>query len=669
MCIRDSINAEYMGFNKSIKLFKYLIMKMNNFIFVSSFALLFGLCFMQNCQVQKDKIKEDLEHILQGKDFQKEIINIQWLHKAYEQFATQEQLKQLNICQKLKSVKLNELKILEKFFLYQLSHLAECKINLDEETKNFIENEQKSTKLDNFYKAFQLRAKYQPEKNISDLCQEVPNFLDKTGSGLGDSKKQDGTFKKSYLVYEMAVICLEQKNFQPTEQFTKTINTAIKGFLANSIELSSSMIGVFEKNANAFLVTAANVLQIYKLNKYLQNKEFVEIFDNYMNFIMEGKTIYLSPQEKAIIFQLTKIMHSHPKIKLENNVFELSGSQTIEIKGKITDYFGKELSNAKKLTIEANLQKSQKNKKLDVKMAQNSFVISILTNEIELGTYFIEFQINGHQQEVKEQVRVKFATNAKIQHLKFDTGYQNFIPESLKYKVNYGETLPTILPADQSSFIYLQFQIFTFVQIKPQLVSARLINSKYIKATNQVIAKYNEKTQIYSVIIDLGDPDHVRAYKGLHQLELIVADPLLSSNVQWKFAKFEIDFKRELTTRPIEDTDYLLKPEIQHYFALPQADPPRIITIGFVVLLTVFIIVFLVGVCKLNMNSEKLFKGFSVIMFTICIMGYLGVLVLFWVKINIFQTLFLFLVLAIPTLISGNFALLTLNQKEKEKVD
>ena len=48
-------------------------------------------------------------------------------------------------------------------------------------------------------------------------------------------------------------------------------------------------------------------------------------------------------------------MHSHPKIKLENNVFELSGSQTIEIKGKITDYFGKELSNAKKLTIEANL--------------------------------------------------------------------------------------------------------------------------------------------------------------------------------------------------------------------------------------------------------------------------------------------------------------------------
>ena len=30
-------------------------------------------------------------------------------------------------------------------------------------------------------------------------------------------------------------------------------------------------------------------------------------------------------------------------------------------------------------------------------MAQNSFVISILANEIELGTYFIEFQINGHQ--------------------------------------------------------------------------------------------------------------------------------------------------------------------------------------------------------------------------------------------------------------------------------
>ena len=36
------------------------------------------------------------------------------------------------------------------------------------------------------------------------------------------------------------------------------------------------MIGMFEKNANNFLVTAANVLQIYKINKYINNKEFIE---------------------------------------------------------------------------------------------------------------------------------------------------------------------------------------------------------------------------------------------------------------------------------------------------------------------------------------------------------------------------------------------------------
>ena len=52
-------------------------------------------------------------------------------------------------------------------------------------------------------------------------------------------------------------------------------------------------------------------------------------------------------------------MQYHPNIKLENNAFELTDKSTIEIKGKITNYFGEEIK-GKKFTInEAKLLNSK----------------------------------------------------------------------------------------------------------------------------------------------------------------------------------------------------------------------------------------------------------------------------------------------------------------------
>jgi len=55
------------------------------------------------------------------------------------------------------------------------------------------------------------------------------------------------------------------------------------------------MIGMFESGASAFQVTAANVLQIYKINKFIKNEEFIEKLNVYMNFIYEGVALHLTP--------------------------------------------------------------------------------------------------------------------------------------------------------------------------------------------------------------------------------------------------------------------------------------------------------------------------------------------------------------------------------------
>lgn len=64
----------------------------------------------------------------------------------------------------------------------------------------------------------------------------------------------------------MAAICFEQKNFTASSAFTKAFDNAINGFLSNSAELSLKSIGCFETGTSALQVTAANVLQISKIN-------------------------------------------------------------------------------------------------------------------------------------------------------------------------------------------------------------------------------------------------------------------------------------------------------------------------------------------------------------------------------------------------------------------
>jgi len=46
----------------------------------------------------------------------------------------------------------------------------------------------------------------------------------------------------------------------------------------------------------------------------------------------------------------------------------------------------------------------------------------------------------------------------------------------------------------------------SFTDIKPKQVAARLINTKYPKATNFVIASFDYSKSVYIAIIDLGDP-------------------------------------------------------------------------------------------------------------------------------------------------------------------
>jgi len=81
----------------------------------------------------------------------------------------------------------------------------------------------------------------------------------------------------------------------------------------------------------------------------------------------------------------------------------------------------------------------------------------------------------------------------------------------------------------------------------------------------------------------------------------------------------------------------------------------------------VTIIIFFVGLGKLNVNMDKFATGgFFNLLFLISILVLFGILVGFWVKFNLFETLFYLAIATIPALFIGNLALGSLNANDKK---
>jgi len=110
-------------------------------------------------------------------------------------------------------------------------------------------------------------------------------------------------------------------------------------------------------------------------------------------------------------------------------------------------------------------------------------------------------------------------------------------------------------------------------------------------------------------------------------------------------------------------------PEIRHIFPGERKKISPIITILFLAAIVVSIGGYLVYIGQLDLNFGKFPDSFSGkisnLLFIFMILVLLGILVAFWIKINLFETLLYLSIAMIPALFIGNYALGSLQGKEK----
>lgn len=134
---------------------------------------------------------------------------------------------------------------------------------------------------------------------------------------------------------------------------------------------------------------------------------------------------------------------------------------------------------------------------------------------------------------------------------------------------------------------------------------------------------------------------------------MIIGDASLSNSFKWELAEVELKFpsdsKRE-QTNPIRST----LPEIHHQFREPEKRPSRFVSDLFTGLCLIPLVILFILWGKLGANIKNFPFSLSAIGFHLGLGSILTLFGVFWLRLNMFDTIRYLLVLGLITFLCGN---------------
>lgn len=355
-------------------------------------------------------------------------------------------------------------------------------------------------------------------------------------------------------------------------------------------------------------------------------------------------------------------------VKLSGNGQLLPESPMLMV--KVSDLLGKPLTPALAV-VSATVTSKAANEALVSKanmVPSNSdrsvFTYNLKTAKPARGQYKVEIDAGSYKQTLKINVLGK----VKVSSLEIGVGDSDSTSAVKKHSVTYGSKLDTELSADSQQKIVLRVVLVDDASGKPVNVHQAFVLLRN-KATNQEIIFVAEadSSKAYKFEMDVGARSSDFGYKsGVYSVELIVGDALISNSFRWLLADVSLKFAGELTKETANTVRQPL-PEIVHQFRAPEKRPPRMVSDLFTGLcLAPLALLFLLW-AKLRANICNFPFSFSAIGFHLGLGAILALFGIFWLQLNMFDTIRYLIPLALFTFLCGNRLLRTIAGRSSEK--
>ncbi|KAF4529722.1 hypothetical protein B566_EDAN015351 [Ephemera danica] len=189
------------------------------------------------------------------------------------------------------------------------------------------------------------------------------------------------------------------------------------------------------------------------------------------------------------------------------------------------------------------------------------------------------------------------------------------------------------------------------------------VHQAFVKLTNQatgqeiIFVAEPDSSKVYRFDMDIGSrAGDFLHLSGRYTLALLVGDAVLSNSFLWEVAEVSLSFASTGSVSSTTQSSDMYKPksEIKHMFREPDKRPPATVSSLFTVLVCLPLLVLLGLWAKLGVNISNFPFSLSALGFHLGLGGIFGLFAVFWLQLNMFQTLKYLLAVGVITFLCGN---------------
>ncbi|XP_046384499.1 dolichyl-diphosphooligosaccharide--protein glycosyltransferase subunit 2 isoform X2 [Ischnura elegans] len=226
-------------------------------------------------------------------------------------------------------------------------------------------------------------------------------------------------------------------------------------------------------------------------------------------------------------------------------------------------------------------------------------------------------------------------------------------------KCQHPNKLATIVEADRHQKLMLRFTLKDIHSNKISLAHQAFVRLTNLKTSQEIVfVAEPDQSKVYRFDMDVsgraGDFNHL---SGKYSLDLVVGDATISNAISWPVADVLLKFSdSQAAEQPKEasPSPYLPKPEIQHLFREPEKRPPVMVSNLFTGLVCLPLLILFGLWLKLGINISAFPLSLSAIGFHLGLGGIFALFGVFWLQLNMFQTLKYLLAVGVVTFLCGN---------------
>lgn len=342
------------------------------------------------------------------------------------------------------------------------------------------------------------------------------------------------------------------------------------------------------------------------------------------------------------------------------------------VKASVTDLLGNPLPNTLSVTAESvtkvldGVVVASKVKFNPVPNQKGVYSLNLMERKPEPGSYRVVASVSASPADSKlvggasASLGVKVMCWLTVHEASIGTGDNERATKPKLEAVTFPSQLPRQLEADGQQRLFLQFSLKDKQTSKPTTVHQAFVRLSNRQTGQEVIMVVETPTgadKIYKFEVDLGAKAALLSHlSGLCSVSLVVGDAVVANSFVWELASLQLRLGDAPSPPPHTSKQlyYKPKPEITHLFREAERRPPVVVSNLFTALVLLPILILFILWGKMGVNISNFPFKLSAIGFHLCLGGIFGLFGLFWLQLNMFETLKYLFFLSVVTFWTGN---------------